>query len=140
MSTLLIVLLAASTAGLGYACNRLLASRRSSYEYARLQGEELHACKNELAAIRAVLDGTTGGVGKRIIECRETVDAIFTHAPGAYTKAPSLIYWLEATDQFLVELQRVAHLDPVQDRIASPRSPEVYERVHDVIGLPRVGQ
>jgi len=81
---------------------------------------------------------SVGGVGKRISECREITEALSNHAPTVFKAEPVLIYWLEATDQFLVELYEInrERNGPVQDHCATARSALVYQAVHDSTGLP----
>jgi len=104
-------------------------------EYCDQLAQEINHHKARTSAILEALK-TTGGIGKRIAECREIAETLQLHAPAVFKKEPGLIYWIEATDQFLVDLHAAAGNDPEQGRVAKSRSGAIYHQVHAETGLP----
>lgn len=113
----------------------LISERRSNREYCEQLAQEIAITKARTNAIRKALE-TTGGIGKRIAECREIAETLQLHAPAVFNKEPGLIYWIEATDQFLVELHAAAGSDQNHERVAKSRSGAIYHQVHAETGLP----
>lgn len=72
----------------------------------------------EKQAMVAFLNGRHGGIGYRVLETRETVDALMRHAAEVFEREPSLACWLEGNHRFLVELaeRRDSDLDESQRR------------------------
>lgn len=91
-----------------------------------------------LGYYRHILNSSGGGIGKRISECREIAETVIRHAPELFKTEPSLIYWLEATDQVLVALFEIDRewYDPHQERCAASKSALIYQDIHDKSGLP----
>ena len=86
---------------------------------------EQNDCYREVVAFRL------GGVGKRIAECRDITESIFAKRPELFDEVPGLIYWLQATDSFLVHLHSCGVVSETQDRIARSRSSDIYELVSE---------
>lgn len=133
MTTWLLVL---ALVGMTYAYWRSKRSLRQANNHLDLLAEG-----NALDAViryQRIMKSSAGGVGKRLSECREITESILRHSPELFTKEDGLLYWLEATDQFLSELYEVYREDPdpVQDHCAAARSTAVYQAAHDKTGLP----
>lgn len=108
--------------------------RGAHREYCEQLLQEIEHYKARTSAIQNALE-TTGGIGKRIAECREIAAALQQHAPEVFKNEPGLIYWIEATDQFLVELHAATGSNPAQERMANSRSGQVYNHVRTAAGL-----
>lgn len=129
------VLLAMATFALYRSYQRRESERSSHREYCDQLAQEISHHTVRTNAIRKALEAT-GGIGKRIAECREIAETLQQHAPAVFKKEPGLIYWIEATDQFLVELHAAAGSDPEHERVAKSRSGAIYHQVHAETGLP----
>jgi len=128
----------------GLAGGALAARKAGKVMQGRIQARDAHALelaqenealRSKLFAYQDTLICTTGGVGKRISECREITEALSKHAPDVFKAEPGLIYWLGATDQFLVELNDSLG-DPLQDRLAAIRSQAIYLAIHEHNDIP----
>lgn len=107
-------------------------------EWANANGVALNLAKQNLAAIHHVLERSAGGVGKRIAECREIAEAMFTYAPAIYEQRHGLVHLLQATDQFLVELDQLAPPCPTRAKVANSYSSEIYKQIHRAVGTEEV--
>ncbi len=110
----------------------------AAVEWARASELGHKVYKQGLDAIYDTLETSNGGVGKRIAECREIAEAIFTQAPATFEQETGLIHWIQATDRFLVELDQLAPQNPIRAHVANSRSAEIYQRIHRAIGTPEV--
>lgn len=133
-------LLLIACVGMTYAywrANRAMLS--AQYRLARAL-EESTAQADAIGSYRQVLLKQAGGLGKRISECREITSELLHHNPELFSKEQGLVYWLDATDQFLCALHAVycrhEGADPVMEHCASARSDTIYQRVYDATGLP----
>lgn len=137
MTWLLLIALAGMTFAY-WRSERSLRRANSRLDFMTEAGAHVAERSTELAQYRRILMSSAGGVGKRISECREITEAIQRYAPELFTMEEGLIYWLEATDQFLCNLYEVyrEEPDPVQDHCATARSAAIYQSVHEQTGLP----
>lgn len=141
MSPLTVSLLAFGLAAGSFYVGGLLATyhqkkavQRMADTTAQIEKTRLLLCKQDFESVYQVLDRSNGGIGKRLAECREITEAIFTNSPALFEQEPGLIHWLQATDRFLVELESKMPEDPTRAHIVNSRSAEIYERVHRAIG------
>lgn len=133
MTTFIISVLIITLAIVSYAYKKARYDARSNWNYAVEMSREKHEMRDMVIAYQKVLSGTTGGVGKRINECREITESVFKGAPTIFQDEPGLIYWLEATDQFLSELHQLND-DSLQNHVANGRGREIYTTVHNFLG------
>ncbi|RPV83067.1 hypothetical protein [Pseudomonas aeruginosa] len=109
-------------------------SHHTAREWARAESTGHLIFKTALESLYQTLERSNGGAGKRLAECRETAEAIFTHCPALFEQEPGLIHWLQATDRFLVELESKMPEDSIRAHVVNSRSDEIYSRVHRAIG------
>lgn len=133
---LAVTLAAATLAGgfFAYAYRLERAAHHAAREWARAETTRHLIYKQGLESLYLTIDRSNGGVGKRLAECREITEAIFTHSPALFEQEAGLIHWLQATDRYLVELVSKMPEDPTRAHIVNSRSAEIYERVHRAIG------
>ena len=110
------------------------AAHHAAKEWARAESARHLIYKQGLESLYQTLERSNGGAGKRLAECRETTEAIFTHCPALFEQEPGLIHWLQATDRFLVELDSKMPEDSIRAHVVNSRSDEIYSRVHRAIG------
>lgn len=113
-------------------------AHHAAREWANANGVALNLAKQQLGTIHHVLERSAGGVGKRIAENREIAEALFTYAPAIYEERHGLVYLLQATDQFLVELFQLTPPCPTRTKIASSYSSEIYNQIHRAVGTQAV--
>jgi hypothetical protein len=78
--------------------------------------------KKKLDALMAVIQGSNGGVFKRIDENRELLELLFDRAPQVLEQHPWVIGWLASQDVFLVSLAETAKVETLTPlRRAFPR-------------------
>lgn len=106
----------------------------AAVEMARANAECWSLREQHLTDLYKVLSFKTGGVGKRISECREITEALFTHVPDVFEQEKGLIYWLHATDQFFTALDATMLPNDVREHCANSYSAEIYSQVYRAIG------
>jgi len=113
-------------------------AHRAASDWAVANCEALACAKEYMHALHSVLERKTGGVGKRISECREIAETLFAVAPAVYEEEPSLIHCLQATDEFLVEVDRLLPADDIRAHAANSRSPEIYKQIRKAVDTIQV--
>lgn len=138
LTTLAAVLLFGAVAYIAWrAMSGLLSRAQYAEESARQLARKLAEAKAQQQAQLDVIERHAGGIGKRISETREIAEAVFANNPAIFAAAPGLIYWLKASDDFLVELMRVSHSDTeFQRHAAEARTAAIYQQVIEAIHLP----
>jgi len=134
---------------IGFLTAALLSARRQ-FQVARsraVQAERSRsAMEKEVLRTAGVLDDLTqtmrhsrGGIGRRIMECREMARAIHAQSTELFDHDVRLIRGLACMDEFLVALhqgyQGAVKGDAEQMRIASTISPLIYIEMHRDSGI-----
>ncbi|MEJ6115608.1 hypothetical protein [Aeromonas salmonicida] len=65
----------------------------------------------QLTQIKAVLERSQGGLGKRIDENRELLELLYLDAPILMKEKPWIAGWLHSQDEFLNDLANAASVD-----------------------------
>ncbi len=121
---------------------RLLRSSRVAPYLRRIAqiSETVRAQQNDLARIRAAVESTAGGIGKRVWENIEIAESINSRSPELFQQCPSLVYDLHATAQFLNALcdAMADGLNHTQRELVERNRSEreaLFIRIYDTFGL-----
>lgn len=110
---------------------RIASARLNQAESARSRlGRQVVDASGSLDDFTSVLRFSKGGVGRRILECRQVAKTIRQHAPVLFEIDKDLLHNLALMDEFLVDLhqryQTVVEGDAHQMRIANTVAADIY--------------
>lgn len=119
---------------------RIATARLDRAETARSRmGKKVVDAYGSLDGLTAALRFSKGGVGRRILECRQIATTIKLHAPVLFEIDKNLLHNLALMDEFLVDLhqryQATVDGDAHQMRIAGAMGAEIYMEIHRDSGM-----
>ncbi len=119
---------------------RVASARLGQAESARSRlGRQVVDASGSLDDLTSVLRFSKGGVGRRILECRQVAQTIRQHAPVLFEIDKDLLHNLALMDEFLVDLhqryQTVVEGDAHQMRIANAATADIYLEIQRDSGM-----
>lgn len=119
---------------------RVASARLSQAETAQSRmGKKVVDTCGSLDDLTSALRFSKGGVGRRILECRQIATTIKQHAPVLFEIDKNLLHNLALMDEFLVDLhqryQATVEGDAHQMRIAGAMGADIYMEIHRDSGM-----
>ncbi len=112
--------------------------RQAKTSQSRMGKKVVDAC-GSLDGLTSALRYSKGGVGRRILECRQIATTIKRHAPLLFEVDKNLLHNLALMDEFLVDLhqryQATVDGDAHQMRIVATMGADIYMEIHNESGM-----